>query len=489
MKRVWLLFVIAILIICSPLSYAYQPEIKALNGRDYAPAIKQLLADSQKSIYIYMYVMSYFPGDDESPVNQLVDALIEAKNRGVEVNVVLELSPPVTEVGAVRNDRVYHHLKQAGVNVRYDTTGITLHSKVVIIDQKIVVIGSHNWTKGSLLHNYETSVVIDSPELAKELIAELSRIPLREEEAKASIDISSTAVPKWALLNPQVLTEMVAQNDKRSFDLYLYLLRKWQAAGNQTIDLSFDEVAEVLGMTDRSKRDYRKQLMKKLRQLQDDYRLISFSYERGGDGRVDLLDLSKDGKLLNLNETECFYVPDEYWDYGWCRILSNKAKYAYLIILLEDSERDNPDGYMDLAVRWLGEKYQTNYGSLPGALRELRLYDLVEVKHGPVYPPEARIPNRYKLLKLYSQEDFQKKLSGLEARYGKERVEQARGYLEVIFEENDLDKIRIFAEYLKAYDPEVVEYAVNKVSKMATNNPKRSFNYVIGIIQGEIEIL
>jgi phosphatidylserine/phosphatidylglycerophosphate/cardiolipin synthase-like enzyme len=42
-----------------------------------------------------------------------------------------------------------------------------LHSKFVVIDQELVVIGSHNWTAGSFFNYSDLSVVISGSDAGK----------------------------------------------------------------------------------------------------------------------------------------------------------------------------------------------------------------------------------------------------------------------------------------------------------------------------------
>jgi phosphatidylserine/phosphatidylglycerophosphate/cardiolipin synthase-like enzyme len=62
------------------------------------------------------------------------------------------------------------------VDVIFDTEQITTHSKLLIIDEKIVVIGSTNWTYNALTANHESSVVFKSRETARELMEFFEKI-------------------------------------------------------------------------------------------------------------------------------------------------------------------------------------------------------------------------------------------------------------------------------------------------------------------------
>lgn len=68
-------------------------------------------------------------------------------------------------LGKVRSFRAYKQLREAGVDVHYDEISTYTHAKAIVIDEKVVILGSTNWTQTSLERSIETDVLIDSPEL------------------------------------------------------------------------------------------------------------------------------------------------------------------------------------------------------------------------------------------------------------------------------------------------------------------------------------
>jgi phosphatidylserine/phosphatidylglycerophosphate/cardiolipin synthase-like enzyme len=66
------------------------------------------------------------------------------------------------------NRRAYERLKKIGIDVKFDQPETVTHWKVVIIDTKQVLIGSHNWTGNSLARTEELSVLVNSPTVAAE---------------------------------------------------------------------------------------------------------------------------------------------------------------------------------------------------------------------------------------------------------------------------------------------------------------------------------
>jgi phosphatidylserine/phosphatidylglycerophosphate/cardiolipin synthase-like enzyme len=62
------------------------------------------------------------------------------------------------------------------VTVIYDSPSQTTHTKVLIIDDERVLLGSTNWTYSALSNNNEVSVLIRSKEIAKELTAYFNKV-------------------------------------------------------------------------------------------------------------------------------------------------------------------------------------------------------------------------------------------------------------------------------------------------------------------------
>jgi len=66
----------------------------------------------------------------------------------------------------VINDEAYNYLKNNEIPVVFDSVERYTHTKLVIVDKKHVILGSHNWTAGSFFAYDDMSVYMNSPELA-----------------------------------------------------------------------------------------------------------------------------------------------------------------------------------------------------------------------------------------------------------------------------------------------------------------------------------
>ena len=138
-------------------------SIAAVTDRDYFPLASQAIASSEDSIRMIIYNMNYYVSYPDSSVNLLIGALGDAAARGVDVRVIVD--------GNATEKPVLSILKESGVNIKFDSKDTTTHAKLIIIDSKIVIIGSTNWSYYSVEKNHEANVVINSPELAQQFEA------------------------------------------------------------------------------------------------------------------------------------------------------------------------------------------------------------------------------------------------------------------------------------------------------------------------------
>ncbi len=111
------------------------------------------IAESKKSVHI---TSAYFVPDQ-----QIVDALVAAAKRGVDVKLVL---PGVSDHGMIRyaGQAFYDQLLAGGVKI-FELQIAVLHAKTAVIDGAWSTIGSSNIDRRSFIHNYELNVVVVDP--------------------------------------------------------------------------------------------------------------------------------------------------------------------------------------------------------------------------------------------------------------------------------------------------------------------------------------
>jgi len=147
-----LLFISIILITHSSIMMA-KPQVYFSLYDDPESIILQHLEGAEESIQIAMY---YFTD------SQLAQALVAANNRGVEVKIYLDSSQIDVQYSKSR-----FFLNEGIKNIRISSNPDLMHNKFAIIDSKIVLTGSYNWTASASERNDENLVVLDDEEIVQ----------------------------------------------------------------------------------------------------------------------------------------------------------------------------------------------------------------------------------------------------------------------------------------------------------------------------------
>ena len=90
---------------------------------------------------------------------ELALPLIEARERGVKVRLYLDKDQVEYQYSQSR------FLVQKGIKVRVSTNNYIMHNKFAIIDNRLLLTGSYNWTFSANNRNDENLMVIDDPEI------------------------------------------------------------------------------------------------------------------------------------------------------------------------------------------------------------------------------------------------------------------------------------------------------------------------------------
>ncbi len=175
---------LALLLLLILVGCTQEPRVTFLPNEAYFDALIPHLTQAKQEIVLSMFLFA--PGDHENNrANQVREALIEAVKRGVRVRVFLDVSDD-DDFSTEANRGVAKDLRRHGVTVQFDSPERTTHTKLVIIDQRFVLLGSHNFTHSALRHNNEASVLIESPKLAQQALAYLQRIEQLSTQERAS---------------------------------------------------------------------------------------------------------------------------------------------------------------------------------------------------------------------------------------------------------------------------------------------------------------
>ena len=124
-------------------------------GNTVETAIAEVIAAARQRILVQAYSFT-------NPL--IVQALAEAKSRGVNVVVVLDKSNRTQRYSAA--DFTAH----SGIETLIDARHAIAHNKVMIIDDQIVITGSYNFTRAAEKSNAENLVIIESGPIAEKYV-------------------------------------------------------------------------------------------------------------------------------------------------------------------------------------------------------------------------------------------------------------------------------------------------------------------------------
>jgi len=137
-----------------------------LTNEDYFPALLKAIDEAQSEIF--MSIFSFKAGAHKNSYpDRILGHLDKAVKRGVNVKVILETTGRLDAELNAQNRQTGKLLEEKGVKVYFDSPRTTTHTKLIVIDERVVILGSHNLTQSALKYNNEISVMLSRPDLAK----------------------------------------------------------------------------------------------------------------------------------------------------------------------------------------------------------------------------------------------------------------------------------------------------------------------------------
>ena len=138
------------------------PHIALLRDGEYFKMLLKAIKGAEKEIEMAFFLFKTNGYRNNYP-DILLHHLVKAAKRGVRIRVLLERGDNIDK----SNRETALRLRKGGIDVSFDTPDITTHTKVIVIDGRYTFLGSHNLTASALKYNHELSLLIDSPELAR----------------------------------------------------------------------------------------------------------------------------------------------------------------------------------------------------------------------------------------------------------------------------------------------------------------------------------
>lgn len=139
---------------------SFNAQIQPAIATDYPRVVTPILQSAGHSIDIMMYEWKWYSHERAGGVEKFNLAFQAAARRGVKVRCLLNIESmghAITKINSI----TAQHLTMAGCEVKFGQIGVATHAKLIIIDGRIMVLGSHNVSKGSFSKNQEASIVVE----------------------------------------------------------------------------------------------------------------------------------------------------------------------------------------------------------------------------------------------------------------------------------------------------------------------------------------
>lgn len=117
-------------------------------GKDYTQIILKAIDNAKASVYILMFVWKWRTRDPQSDISLINQAILRASRRGVKVFVFCNFSG------------MAEHLNTLGINAKAWQKTKLMHAKGILIDEKLLMVGSHNLTEPAMNFNVEVSALL-----------------------------------------------------------------------------------------------------------------------------------------------------------------------------------------------------------------------------------------------------------------------------------------------------------------------------------------
>lgn len=109
-------------------------------------SIRKTIEGASRSIQIAMFTFTHMG---------LVDSLISAHRKKIQVTVIIDRQ---TCIGASK--KAVDALKKAGIEVLVSPGPELLHHKFMMVDERILISGSANWTKSAFYNNHDCFITL-----------------------------------------------------------------------------------------------------------------------------------------------------------------------------------------------------------------------------------------------------------------------------------------------------------------------------------------
>ena len=144
-----------------------QSLVTPLPGQTFIIKLVEAITQVKYSLDVIQYQWNFYIDKPKSQIQKLNRTVIAQAEAGKKVRVLLNKEGRGQHLMAI-NMKAARFLGEAGIKVKFGRTFPITHAKLWIIDDDIVILGSHNLSNRSVTVNNESSVLIKGREVAVE---------------------------------------------------------------------------------------------------------------------------------------------------------------------------------------------------------------------------------------------------------------------------------------------------------------------------------
>jgi phosphatidylserine/phosphatidylglycerophosphate/cardiolipin synthase-like enzyme len=124
-----------------------QPKI--IYGNQFNKVVLPLLESAKESVKIIIFDWRFESLDVKTEIGLFNTAIVRTRNRGIDVRCI------------VNSKTIAQRLTNLSIKTHIIENDRLMHIKLLIIDDRFVVVGSHNYSNSAFSSNYEISFLLD----------------------------------------------------------------------------------------------------------------------------------------------------------------------------------------------------------------------------------------------------------------------------------------------------------------------------------------
>ena len=188
-----LLALVCSALLAKPVTQKIQPYFSPNGG--CTRAVLNALENAKHSVLVESYTLA---------TNPFAQALVSAKKRGVDVQVILDKSQNTNQLSPAT------YLASEGVPIYIDTAHRLSANKIMVIDENEVISGSFSFTKSAESNAESLMIINNAPELAKTFIENWKGHLAHAEHFRGQLPVISSVIAQSTLSTQSTVTNLFA---------------------------------------------------------------------------------------------------------------------------------------------------------------------------------------------------------------------------------------------------------------------------------------